>query len=62
MRLYSLLKQLTACAYSRVNSFGLTSESDVFSEATSLVDSRFAFRVMFVDWSVGRSFWSVFKS
>ena len=62
MRLNSVLIELIAYACSRVKSFGLTCKSNFFGEAVSLVDSQFAFRFMFVDWSVGRISRSVFKS
>ena len=61
-RLNSVLIEVIACVCSRVKSFGLTSELIFYGEAFSLVDSRFAIRFMFVDWSIGRNFRSVFKS
>ena len=57
-----MLIELIAFDCPRVKHFGLTTESNFFGEAISLVDSRFASGVMFVDWSIVRNFRSVFKS
>ena len=57
-----MLIELITCAFPCVEYFRLTSESDFFGEAVSMIDSRFAFRVMFGDWSVNRIFRPVLKN
>ena len=62
MTLNSVLIEIIACACLHVKTFGLKSDLNFFGKAISMVDSRSVVTVMFVDWSFGRSFRSVFKN
>ena len=60
MKLRFLQIVLIAWVRSRMKFFDLTYVMHFFSEAFSLVSSRFVIKAMFLDWSVDRIFRSVF--
>ena len=50
------LIELNVCACLRVKSFDLASETNVFGGSSSMINSRFAFKVKAADLSVDRVF------